>query len=280
MSRLFLYRPARGYGVGVGRLAQNAPHRHYAMHVVIPLGSPVDVVVDGERARFDGAGAIASNALHTFPESAEQPMALASVSPLSNLGRSLSAALGGAAWGRLPAGVFGATADDGTTIGVEKLRASSEARLGLLAVLEAEARTLCERERERRLPEATADGPRVDPFAPDFTSVDPRVVRVVVMMAESEERVLGADEAAAAVALSRSRFLHLFRAELGLTFRRMQVWVRLARAVAGASACESLTELAHASGFADSAHFSRAFRESFGMPPSVILQKSTFIQVD
>jgi AraC-like DNA-binding protein len=34
----------------------------------------------------------------------------------------------------------------------------------------------------------------------------------------------------------------------------------------------SLTEAAHAAGFTSSAHFSAAFRDMFGMTPSVLLQ--------
>ena len=41
----------------------------------------------------------------------------------------------------------------------------------------------------------------------------------------------------------------------------------------------SLTEIAHEAGFADLAHFSRAFRASFGMTPSLAAKDSRSVQV-
>ena len=46
------------------------------------------------------------------------------------------------------------------------------------------------------------------------------------------------------------------------------LWLRLERAVAVFAAGGSLTDAAHAAGFADSAHLSRTFRRMFGLAPS------------
>jgi AraC-like DNA-binding protein len=43
-------------------------------------------------------------------------------------------------------------------------------------------------------------------------------------------------------------------------------WLRLIRAVDAHAGGLSLTEAAHAAGFADSAHLSRTFKRMFGMP--------------
>jgi AraC family transcriptional regulator len=40
-----------------------------------------------------------------------------------------------------------------------------------------------------------------------------------------------------------------------------------------------LTTAAHEAGFADSAHLSRTFRDTFGLAPSRIFKRSQFIQV-
>ena len=73
--------------------------------------------------------------------------------------------------------------------------------------------------------------------------------------------------------LSASRFLHLFKAETGVPLRRYRLWNRHGRGGrAHSREGRSLTEAAHAAGFASSAHFSTAFRDMFGMMPSEFLK--------
>jgi AraC-like DNA-binding protein len=73
---------------------------------------------------------------------------------------------------------------------------------------------------------------------------------------------------AARASLSPSRFLHLFKAETGVPLRRYRIWNRMGAAIRSSGEGASLTEAAHAAGFASSAHFSSAFRDMFGMMPS------------
>jgi len=73
---------------------------------------------------------------------------------------------------------------------------------------------------------------------------------------------------AARAGLSPSRFLHLFKAETGVPLRRYRLWNRMGAAIRASGEGASLTEAAHAAGFASSAHFSSAFRDMFGMMPS------------
>ncbi|WP_231493219.1 helix-turn-helix transcriptional regulator [Paracoccus pantotrophus] len=70
--------------------------------------------------------------------------------------------------------------------------------------------------------------------------------------------------------LSESRFFHAFKQSCNETPQRWQASLRLN------AACEmmrdpalSLADIAYATGFADQAHLSRAFRAAHGMPPSV-----------
>lgn len=77
-------------------------------------------------------------------------------------------------------------------------------------------------------------------------------------------------EVAAAVGLSASRLTHLFTAQVGLPLRRYILWLRLMNAVHLARDGRDLTTIAHAAGFADSAHLTRTCREIFGLPPSAL----------
>ena len=78
-------------------------------------------------------------------------------------------------------------------------------------------------------------------------------------------------ELAARAGLSSSRFLHLFKAQTGVPLRRYRLWNRMGAAVGAFRHGVSLTEAAHAAGFASSAHFSTAFRDMFGMTPSELV---------
>jgi AraC-like DNA-binding protein len=70
--------------------------------------------------------------------------------------------------------------------------------------------------------------------------------------------------------VSPSRLRHLFVEQTGLAFRTYTLWLRLMRAMQIYSQGNSLTEAAHLAGFADSAHFSRIFRRTFGLPATTL----------
>lgn len=79
--------------------------------------------------------------------------------------------------------------------------------------------------------------------------------------------------------LSESRMLHLFKQEMGLPIRNYILWYRLQIALRYAMKGGSLTEAAHTAGFADQAHMTRTCVRTMGLPPSVILKNSKFVQV-
>lgn len=74
-----------------------------------------------------------------------------------------------------------------------------------------------------------------------------------------------AADVAASLNLSESRFLHLFRDQMGIAWRPYLLWRRLLCAVNSMSRGCSATAAAHEAGFSDSAHLSRTFSRSFGL---------------
>ena len=77
---------------------------------------------------------------------------------------------------------------------------------------------------------------------------------------------------AQATGLSESRFNHLFRAEMGVSFRSYRVWSQVRGALGALGADSRLTQAALEGGFVDSSHFSHMFRKTFGMTPSSVLK--------
>lgn len=96
---------------------------------------------------------------------------------------------------------------------------------------------------------------------------------VRLAMAEIRDRLPGRvrlTDIAAHVSLSPGRLTHRFSAEAGIPFGRWVLWERLSLAGNAVAEGADLTEAAHRSGFADSAHLSRTFRRMFGIAPSEV----------
>lgn len=108
---------------------------------------------------------------------------------------------------------------------------------------------------------------------------DRRVNAMIAFVRDNLESRVTLPEAAAHISLSDSRARHLFAAHTGLPFKAYVLWLRMERAVQLYASGIRLTEAAHQAGFADSAHFSRTFRRSFGVAASE-LQLEAFSSPD
>ena len=116
----------------------------------------------------------------------------------------------------------------------------------------------------------------------DRTGFDPMVSQACEYISQRFNRPITLAELARAVHLSPSRLAHRFREGTGVPVRRFILWRRLRAAAESAMRGSSLTEAAHAAGFADSAHLSRTFRSMFGIAPSFLFKRGqldvTFLQ--
>jgi AraC-like DNA-binding protein len=99
---------------------------------------------------------------------------------------------------------------------------------------------------------------------------DARIRRVIEHASRHIEGALSLSDMAHHLALSPSRLRHLFVEQTGLAFKTYILWLRLVRAIDIYSKGQSLTEAAHGAGFSDSAHFSRVFRRTFGLPATTL----------
>ncbi|MFB9263309.1 helix-turn-helix domain-containing protein [Bradyrhizobium erythrophlei] len=102
---------------------------------------------------------------------------------------------------------------------------------------------------------------------------DRRIAAALQRMRDEPFRSHSLTQLGTVAGLSPSRFLHLFKAETGVPLRRYRLWSRMGAAVNAVRQGMSLTEAAHAAGFASSAHFSGTFRDMFGMMPSEFLRR-------
>lgn len=100
---------------------------------------------------------------------------------------------------------------------------------------------------------------------------DPRVRSVIRTLFADPAAPHSAADAAAAVGLSPSRFLHLFTEHTGTSFRRYRMWARLVRFGECVAVGSDFTRAAADAGFASPSHFSDTFRAVFGITASTLL---------
>jgi AraC family transcriptional regulator of arabinose operon len=100
------------------------------------------------------------------------------------------------------------------------------------------------------------------------SDLDVRIRRAIALMAADPSAAHSVSSLAAAVALSPSRFAHLFAEQLGQAPMQALLEARLQHAAALLYATDlPVGQVARGSGFASPYHFSRAFRDRFGAPP-------------
>jgi AraC-like DNA-binding protein len=229
----------RGWSVFAGPLGRNAPHSHSTAVYLAGLYGKFRLRVAGSAWQSCRAAVVRAGTTYEF-DIAGEPLGVLYLEPDTGRAESLMPLM----WQAEE--TAGALIGDGDVSylrslfeqrpGLDDLRLSTDDLLGFAS------------RRSRR-------------------AMDPRIERSLVMLQQPDADASLAQLAAAAQ-LSPSRFQHVFTAEVGVPFRRYRLWQRLRTAIKEASLGATLTDAAHAAGFADQAHFSRTFRSAFGAPPS------------
>lgn len=109
---------------------------------------------------------------------------------------------------------------------------------------------------------------------PTEEKIDPRIRKVLEMIKAEPSASYSMEVLAEVVNLSPTRFIHLFKEQTGVPIRRFRQWVRMKTVITYVAHGKSLTEAALDAGFTDSAHFSRAFKNMFGITPSSVFNRS------
>ncbi len=102
------------------------------------------------------------------------------------------------------------------------------------------------------------------------TPSDPRVLAAIDYIRQRIDTPITLPQVAKVAHLSPGRFRHLFVAETGMPLRTYVLWRRLLQVWTLLMQGQSLSQAAHAVGFADSAHLSRTSRTMFGTTPSAL----------
>ncbi|VTU39925.1 helix-turn-helix domain-containing protein [Variovorax sp. PBL-E5] len=101
-------------------------------------------------------------------------------------------------------------------------------------------------------------------------AIDRRIRTALDGIKRDPNRHTSAEECALAAHLSVSRFLHLFKDEVGSSFRNFRSWQRARSVLYHVKQNDSLANVALDVGYPDSTHFSHSVRQVFGLTPKSI----------
>jgi len=238
------------YGYLVGEISDNVFHKHYAVQVVVSLTNNIEVQFISDQVQSP-LQIIQSMHTHKLNCKGQQVLILL-INPISNLGHILNK----------HNQKLSQQSDWGSRM--RKLAQSWQTK----KINDIEFKIALER------------------ILQDFVNLninclkhsDKRILTALDLLNINPEIIMPLETLARQVNLSPSRFIHLFKSETGISYRRMQLWNKLMASIDGISQYKSITDLAHAHGFSDSAHYSRTFKQTFGLNPKVLIKHSQFIQ--
>ena len=109
---------------------------------------------------------------------------------------------------------------------------------------------------------------------------DDRIVSALTFIRENINEKLSCPQIAQKVYLSPSRFSHLFKEKIGMSFSSYIIYQRLMYVYSAVIGGDSITTAALDAGFADSAHFADVSRRVFGISASNLTKELTFIKLN
>ena len=135
-----------------------------------------------------------------------------------------------------------------------------------------------------------AQGRDIDLMALDFDrlffdqaipprGIDRRIRAVIDRIKSDPSAPFSAEACAEQVHLSFSRFLHLFKQEVGVPFRSFRTWKRARSLLHYVNRDSNLAHVALDTGYPDSTHFSHSIRQVYGLKPKDIFAGSRRLSI-
>ena len=238
----------KNFGLFIGKLKDNTCHKHYALQVSVSVKSKMKLTLKGENEILGKSFFINSKVEHKLISESNQLTIL--INPLSSIGHQFHLQFGQSNFTLLNENLSDKL--------IETLNKFETSEIDFKALCELISQVLseyqCTCEYENHLDEQ-------------------RILNAIKYMDANFEKVLSLEEVAEKCFLSPTRFLHLFKEKTNLSFRRYQLWNKLIKSLPFLVK-NSITETAYAFGFSDNSHYTRTFKETFGVTPKVLITKT------
>ncbi|TGK06423.1 AraC family transcriptional regulator [Leptospira fletcheri] len=229
-------------------------HSHYAASILISISSPFQIETE-EGVRTSYQAVILSPNFHHSLLAEESEIVVLQFDPHSSDYSSIAAKYGRTGIHEIPANDLEPIRKDCRDLLEGKLECGS-AKLLFESILSA-----------------------IGAETPAKGILDPRIQAATERMKRSLPKSVSVPELAQESGFSETRFMHLFKEQLGLPVRQYQLWLRLQEAATLLKDGGNLTDAAYAAGFADQAHLSRTFKKMFGVQPSRFLGPNSSVRV-
>lgn len=230
------------------------PHSHYAVSILISLSSPLKIVDEFDITREFRAVVLAPNTHHTLLAEHSDIIVL-QIDPYGSDYAPIAARFGRKGIHEIPFSELEPVLTRCETLFQENINCLDAKELfeDILTAVGSEK--------------------------PAKVSLDPRILSATKRMQESLPGSISVPELAKECGFSETRFMHVFKIQMGLPVRQFQLWLRLHEAAKLLKEGGNLTDASHSAGFADQAHLSRTFKRMFGVQPSRFLGSNTNVVV-
>lgn len=238
----------KNFGIFIGKLKDNIYHKHYALQISVSVKSNMALTLKDENAILGKSFFINSKIEHKLISESNQLTIL--INPLSSIGHQFHLQFGNSNFKLLNENLSDKLIE--TLNKFETSEIDFEELCELISQVLSEYQCTCES--ENHLDEQ-------------------RIINAIKYMDANFEKVLSLEEVAEKCFLSPTRFLHLFKEKTNLTFRRYQLWNKLIKSLPFLVK-NSITETAYTFGFTDNSHYTRTFKETFGVTPKFLIAKT------
>lgn len=238
----------KNFGLFIGKLTDNIYHKHYALQISVSVKTEMALSVKNDTEILGKAFFINSKIEHKLINESNQLTIL--INPLSSIGYQFHLEFEKSNFAILDKNLSNKL--------METLNKFETSEINFKILCELVSQVLkeyqCTCESENHLDEQ-------------------RILNAIKYMDTNFEKVLSLEEVAEKCFLSPNRFLHLFKEKTNLTFRRYQLWNKLIKSLPFLVK-NSITETAYAFGFSDNSHYTRTFKETFGVTPKFLISKT------
>lgn len=238
----------KNFGLFIGKLKENIYHKHYALQISVSVKSNMKLALKGENEILGKSFFINSQIEHKLISESNQLTIL--INPLSSIGHQFHLQFG----------------KSNFTLLNENLSDELIETLNRFETSEIDFKTLCELI-SQVLSEYQCN------CESEYHLDEQRIINAIKYMDANFEKVLSLEEVAEKCFLSPTRFLHLFKQKTNLTFRRYQLWNKLIKSLPFLVK-NSITETTYTFGFSDNSHYTRTFKETFGVTPKFLITKT------
>jgi AraC-like DNA-binding protein len=234
------------WGLFAGHFSDNVLHRHYAMQISVVSKGNFEIIDEDDDKMYFQSCVINSHVKHRFKS--ESSALIIFINPVSCIGHQLYNTYSHAKISGLNKELMQLSDSFSAYMSQDMSFADLVTKVG---------NTLMDLKCECELGAQFADN---------------RMYKAIQYLEQEFDRVVSLKEIASYCHLSETRFLHLFKEKTNVHFRRYQLWNKLIKSLPYLIT-HSITETAHQFGFTDSSHYTRTFKETFGLNPKFMAHK-------